>query len=45
LALKIVRKSMIFDIQQKKLRYTVGRLEKVALAQVMPYYDKLSQYE
>jgi hypothetical protein len=32
LALKIARKRRTFDTKQKKLRYAVGRLKKVALA-------------
>jgi hypothetical protein len=32
----------MFDTDQKKLRYAVGRLEKVALAQIMPYCDEVS---
>jgi hypothetical protein len=43
LALKIAGKPRTFDTEQKKLRYAVGRLEKVALAQIMPYCDKVSR--
>jgi hypothetical protein len=40
--LKIAGKPRSFDTEQKKLRYAVGRLEKVALAQIMPYCDDVS---
>jgi hypothetical protein len=43
LALKMARKPRTFDSEQKKLRYTVGRLEKVALGHIMPYCDKVSR--
>jgi hypothetical protein len=42
LALRIARKPRTFDTKQKKLKYTVGRLEKVAMAQIMLYCDKVS---
>jgi hypothetical protein len=42
LALKIAGKPKTYDTEQKKLRYAVGRLEKVALAQIMPYCDEVS---
>jgi hypothetical protein len=42
LALHIAGKPRAFDTEQKKLRYAVGRLEKVALAQIMPYCDEVS---
>jgi hypothetical protein len=42
LALKIARKPRTLDTEQKKLRYAAGRLEKVALAQIMPYCDEVS---
>jgi hypothetical protein len=42
LALKITGKPKTYDTEQKKLRYAVGRLEKLALAQVMPYCDEVS---
>jgi hypothetical protein len=35
LALKIAGKPRAFDSEQKKMRYVVGRLEKVALPQIM----------
>jgi hypothetical protein len=40
--LKIARKPRTFDTEQKKVRYTVGQLEKVALAQITPYCNKVS---
>jgi hypothetical protein len=43
LALKIAGKPKTYDPEQKKLRYAVGRLEKVALAQIMPYCDEVSR--
>jgi hypothetical protein len=43
LALRIAGKPRTFDTEQKKLRYTVGRLEKVALSQIMPYCDEVSR--
>jgi hypothetical protein len=42
LALKIAGKPRTFETEQKKLRYAVGRLEKVALAQIMLYCDEVS---
>jgi hypothetical protein len=42
LALKIAGKPRTFDNEQKKLIYAVRRLEKVALAQIMPYCDEVS---
>jgi ribosomal protein S15P/S13E len=42
LALKIAGKPMMFDTEQIKPRYALGRLEKVALAQIMPYCDDVS---
>jgi hypothetical protein len=42
LALRIAGKPRTFDTEQKKLRYAVGQLEKVALAQIMPYCDEVS---
>jgi hypothetical protein len=42
LPLKITGKPRIFDTKQKKLQYAFGRLEKVALAQIMPYCNRVS---
>jgi hypothetical protein len=42
LALHIAGRPRAFDTEQKKLRYAVGQLEKVALAQIMPYCDEIS---
>jgi hypothetical protein len=43
LAQKIAGKPRAFDIEQKKLRYAAGQLEKVALGQIMPYCDEVSR--
>jgi hypothetical protein len=42
LALRIAGKPKTYDTKQKNLRYAVGRLEKVALAQIMRYCDEVS---
>jgi len=42
LALKIAGKPKAFNMEQKKLRYALGRLEKIALAQFMAYWDEAS---
>jgi hypothetical protein len=42
LALKIVGKPKTFNTEHKKLRYAVGRLDGLAMAQLMPYCDKVS---
>jgi type IV secretory pathway VirB10-like protein len=41
LALNIARKPRTLDTEQKKLGYAVGRLEKVALAKIMPYCNEV----
>jgi hypothetical protein len=42
LALKMTGNSRTFDTEHKQLRYAVGRLEKIVLAQIMPYCDEIS---
>jgi chromosome segregation ATPase len=42
LALKIAGKPKVFNTEQKKLRYAVGCLKGVALAQLMPLCDEVS---
>jgi hypothetical protein len=42
LPLKIAGKPRTFDTEQKKQRYAVGRLEKVALEQIIPYWHEIS---
>jgi hypothetical protein len=42
LDLKIAGKLITFKTEQKKLRYAVGRLERGALAQIIPYCDEKS---
>src|SRR6202022_1065679 len=42
LALKIAGKPITYNTEQKKLRYAVGRLEGVALDQLMPYCDEVT---
>ena len=42
LALKIAGKPKAFNTEQKKLRYAVGCLKGVALAQIMPRCDEIS---
>jgi hypothetical protein len=42
LALKMAGKPRTFNTEQKKLRYAVERLQKVAMVQIIPYHDKLS---
>jgi hypothetical protein len=42
LDLKIAGKPKTFDTEQKKLMYGVAPLEKVALAQIMPYCNEVS---
>jgi hypothetical protein len=42
LALRIAGKPRMFDTKQKKLRYTVGQLGKIALTHIMPYCDEVS---
>jgi hypothetical protein len=42
LALKIASKPRMFNPEQKKLSYAVGRLEQAALAQVMTYWNNVS---
>jgi hypothetical protein len=41
LALNIAGKPRSFDTEEKKLRYAVEQQEKVALAQIMPYCNKV----
>jgi hypothetical protein len=41
LALAMGGKPRTFNTEQKKLRYTVGRLENVLLAHIMPYCDEV----